>query len=97
MLTQMLLHPLQKQCSENRKFIASETLAWINDPIANAGGSGMERIHTTQQNVKETLKIVAPMVHDIGHGGNLETRRHAASYWFNAPTQVFIYNKQLWH
>ena len=76
---------------ENRKFIATETIAWINDQIANAGGSGIWNAFTYDQAKckRDTLKIVAAMVHDIGRGGNLETRRHAASYWSNATNQVF--------
>ena len=76
---------------ENKDFIATETVEWINDQIANAGGSGIWNGFTYNQAkcLRDTKKIVDAMVHDIGRGGNIETRRHAASYWSNATNQVF--------
>ena len=39
MLIQMLSIIAEAMLHENKDFIATETVEWIDDPIANAGGS----------------------------------------------------------
>ena len=76
---------------ENKEFIADEVIAWINDQIANAGGSGIWNAFS-YDNAKcrrDTVKIVDAMINDLGKGGNLETRRHAKSYWSNGANRVY--------
>ena len=76
---------------ENRSFIQEEVIAWINDQIANAGGSGIWNAFTYDQAKckRDVGLIVDAMINDLGKGGNLETRRHAKSYWSNAVNRVF--------
>jgi len=76
---------------ENKDFIGTETVAWIDDQIANAGGSGIWNsfVYNSAKCKRDTIKIVDAMVHDIGRGGNIETRRMAKSYWSNNANRVF--------
>ena len=76
---------------ENKAFIQEEVIAWIDDQIANAGGSGIWNgfVYDSAKCKRDVGFIVEAMINDLGKGGNLETRRHAKSYWSNAVNRVF--------
>ena len=76
---------------ENKEFIADEVIAWIDDQIANAGGSGIWNAfnYDSAKCRRDTVKIVEAMINDLSKGGNLETRRHAKSYWSNGDNRVY--------
>ena len=81
---------------KNKKFIQEETVQWINNQVAthtNAGSGIFDGFTFDATKCKrDTGLIVDAWVNDLGKGGNLETVRHAKSYWagvvVNVPGQV---------
>jgi hypothetical protein len=79
---------------ENKRFLQEETIAWINDQIDAGAGIWNSFIYNSDKCKRDVGKIVDAMVHDIGRGGNIETRRMASSYWTNGETRVYGQEQQ---
>ena len=68
--------------ARNKKFIQEEVTYWINHNVGNAGGSGIWQNfdYSSAKCKRDVGYIVDAWINDLGKGGNLETRRMAASY-----------------
>ena len=68
--------------ARNKKFIQEEVTYWINHNVGTAGGSGIWNNfdYSSAKCKRDVGYIVDAWINDLGKGGNLETRRMAASY-----------------
>ena len=66
----------------NKEFIQNEVTSWINQNIGNAtvGNTWYDFSYSQPKCFRDTGYIVDAWVNDLSRGGNLETRRVAASY-----------------
>ena len=71
---------------ENLDFVAKETVGWVNDQIANAApGSQWENfVYDTAKCERDVRQAVRHAAYDLSHGGNVETRKAAESYFTDA-------------
>ena len=68
--------------ARNKKFIQEEVTYWINHNVGLAGGSGIWNNfdYSSAKCKRDVGYIVDAWINDLSKGGNLETRRMAASY-----------------
>ena len=68
--------------ARNKKFIQEEVTYWINHNVGNAGGAGIWNNfdYSSAKCKRDVGYIVDAWINDLSKGGNLETRRMAASY-----------------
>jgi len=67
---------------QNKEFIQEEVTYWINHNVGTAGGSGIWNNfdYSSEKCKRDVGYIVDAWINDLSKGGNLETRRMAASY-----------------
>ena len=68
--------------ARNKTFIQEEVTYWINHNVGNAGGSGIWNNfdYSSAKCKRDVGYIVDAWINDLSRGGNIETRRMAASY-----------------
>ncbi len=68
--------------AQNKKFIQEEVTYWINHNVGTAGGSGIWNNfdYSSSKCKRDVGYIVDAWINDLTKGGNLETRKMAASY-----------------
>ena len=68
--------------AQNKKFIQEEVTYWINHNVGTAGGAGIWNNfdYSSAKCKRDVGYIVDAWINDLSKGGNLETRRMAASY-----------------
>ena len=68
--------------ARNKKFIQEEVTYWINHNVGNAGGAGIWNNfdYSSAKCKRDVGYIVDAWINDLARGGNIETRRMAASY-----------------
>ena len=68
--------------AQNKKFIQEEVTYWINHNVGNAGGAGIWNNfdYSSAKCKRDVGYIVDAWINDLSRGGNIETRRMAASY-----------------
>ena len=83
--------------TQNIRFVVAETLAWIDDQIANAAvGSIWENFTFNKiQYRRDFNKVVDGVIKDIKFTGNANSYKNAKDYWFNGVSQVVGEQQQI--
>lgn len=72
----------------NKKFLQEEIIAWIDAQIATNTGIWTGFTYNSDKCKRDAGYIIDAWIHDIGKGGNIETRRQASSYWSGMTSRV---------
>jgi len=74
--------------TNNLDYIAEETIAYINDQVANSVGIWTGFTYDESKCRRDTKLILEGVAFDLKYGGNTKTRENSKSYWDGATSQV---------
>ena len=74
--------------TKNIDYVAEETIAYINDQIANNVGIWTGFTYNESKCRRDTKLILEGVAFDLKYGGNTNTRENASQYWDGATSQV---------